>query len=114
MSYRVCNIPGCPELIKGGGQCREHRRRRPSPRAQGYDAAWERTRAQYVKWMGGPDAGCEHCGKPAGPSPHVHHVDGLGPSGPHGHDFSNLELLCAPCHSRITARETGAGGGRTA
>lgn len=111
---RVCNVPGCPELTKSG-RCAEHRKgRRPSARAQGYNAKWERTRREYIDFAGGPDSPCEHCGKPAGPSPHVHHVDGLGPSGPHGHDFFNLELLCVSCHSRITARETGAGGGRAA
>lgn len=38
------------------------------------------------------------------PATEVDHVDGLGPLGPRGHDWSNLRALTKRCHSRVTAR----------
>jgi 5-methylcytosine-specific restriction protein A len=35
----------------------------------------------------------------------VHHLDGLGPTGPLGHKWVNLQALCQTHHSQITARE---------
>jgi 5-methylcytosine-specific restriction protein A len=39
----------------------------------------------------------------------VDHVDGLGPLGPRGHDWANLQALTKAHHSRKTGRETGFG-----
>jgi 5-methylcytosine-specific restriction protein A len=75
--------------------------RRPSPRKKGFNAKWERTRRAFLtmfpicQWH-------EGCMKPA---LHVHHLDGLGPDGPRGHDWGNLQGLCHPHHSTITAQE---------
>lgn len=45
----VCTVPGCPELIPGGGRCPAHqqeaRKQRGSMRAKAYDAKWERGNA---------------------------------------------------------------------
>lgn len=74
---------------------------RPSAHARGYDSRWERTRRRYLRRH--PICECDaDCGEP---STVVHHVDGLGPDGPHGHDESNLQALAKRCHDRITARE---------
>jgi len=35
----------------------------------------------------------------------VDHIDGLGPNGPRGHDWSNLRALCHSHHSQRTARD---------
>lgn len=66
----------------------------------GYDARWRRTRARYLR----EHPHCEHpdCRELAN---EVHHRDGRGPNGPRGHDAANLQALCKPHHSRITARE---------
>lgn len=36
---------------------------------------------------------------------HVHHIDNLGPLGPHGHDWDNLMGLTQTCHSQVTLHE---------
>ena len=42
------------------------------------------------------------CGQPA---TDVHHLDGQGPTGPRGHDYTNLVAMCHACHSKVTATE---------
>lgn len=113
---RPCpGIPGhppCPNLTTGGRcpNCRAtgHRRadaNRPTPRARGYDAEWERTRSAYLA----EHPRCEEPGCPH-PSTDVDHIDGAGPLGPRGHDWSNLQALCHSHHSQKTARQDGAFG----
>ena len=104
---RVCAEPGCPRLATDT-RCEEHRKakrrredkRRPSSRQRGYDAQWERTRDEYRRRY-------PHCEEPGchEAATDVHHLDGLGPLGPRGHDWSNLVSLCHAHHSRITATE---------
>lgn len=105
----VCSEPGCPELVDRSGPCdscrRERRRtsdrRRPSARARGYDAEWQRTRADYLAanpWCE-DETGCLE------PATDVDHKDGQGPSGPRGHDWNNLRSLCHSHHSKRTARD---------
>lgn len=107
-SLRPCSEPGCPELVRGG-KCEVHRlldrkrsdRRRPGPRDRGYDTRWERTQAAYL-------AAHPYCEDEEGciePATDVHHLDGLGPLGPRGHDWDNLQSLCHPHHSKRTARD---------
>ncbi len=64
---------------------------------RGYDARWGQTRKRYLR----DHPTCEHpaCDEPA---VDVHHLDGLGPKGPRGHDPTNLQALCHPHHSIIT------------
>lgn len=68
---------------------------RPSFYQRGYDHRWQRTRRRFLR----THPTCERCGAPA---QDVHHLDGLGPLGPRGHDPANLQPLCHSCHSRIT------------
>lgn len=86
-------------------RCPEHRRKenRPNSRQRGYTAAWERERKRYLTAY--PWCACG-CGARA---TDVHHIDGLGPDGPRGFDWDNLEALAHGCHSARTAAEQPAG-----
>lgn len=97
---RVCNVPGCPDFVVYRGRCDEHRPQRGSMRAAGYGGKWEKTRAEFLKGMDF----CNDCGSRE--RLQVHHIDGLGPKGPRGHDPFNLETLCHSCHSRRTRAES--------
>lgn len=77
---------------------------RPSSTKRGYDRRWERTRASYLASHPTCEQhGCEEAAQD------VHHLDGLGPLGPDGHDPGNLEALCHSHHSQRTASEQPAG-----
>lgn len=102
-----CAVPGCPELVSRG-RCETHRlelraeqdARRESARDRGYDREWEQTRKDFLEehpWCSWPT-----CTRPA---VDVHHLDGLGPLGPRGHDWGNLQGLCHGHHSQVTNRE---------
>ena len=73
---------------------------RPNSTARGYGHPWRRTRGRYLKHH--PTCEHEHCDQPA---IEVHHLDGLGPKGPRGHKWDNLQALCKSHHSSITAHE---------
>lgn len=104
----VCTTTGCTSPAPPGrSRCDPHRReynatvdsRRPTAAARGYDRKWQATRAAYLN----THPMCEDgCGQPA---TDVDHIDGLGPNGPHGHDWSNLRALAHACHGRRTARD---------
>lgn len=107
---QVCPTPGCPNITAAGrchGCAQAARGRRRSSAAAGYDARWYRTRAAYLREH--PYCECDkHASEPWILRPRateVHHVDGLGPLGPRGHDWSNLKALTKSCHSHITATE---------
>lgn len=72
--------------------------RRPSAAAQGYDAEWRRIRAEHLAQF----PNCVSCGRPGS---HVDHRIPLKQGGTHDH--SNLQTLCAGCHSRKTASQDG-------
>jgi 5-methylcytosine-specific restriction protein A len=103
----------CPQPAVERGRCAAHAaayraavdRRRPRARQRGYGARWERTRRRKLRLT----PNCERCGAPA---TDVHHLDGLGPNGPDGHELWNLESLCKSHHSRTTSAEQ-PGGFRT-
>lgn len=109
-TLQVCPTPGCPTLTTSG-RCqpctREARSRRPSSAAKGYGSRWYRTRRAYLQ----ANEFCEcdeHSKLPWILRPRateVHHRDGLGPNGPRGFDWSNLQALTKSCHSKITAAE---------
>lgn len=112
---RACAEPGCGQPAwHPHNRCEPHRlaqrkandQHRPNARARGYDARWQRTRAAYLA----AHPLCAHCGKPG---QHVDHIDGGGPLAPNGHDPTNLQTLCAPCHSRKTNAHDGGGWGGT-
>lgn len=83
-------------------RCPKHRHKdtRPNSRLRGYTKEWERTRAAYLAQF--PD--CQHQGC-LEPATQVDHIDGKGPLGPKGHDWSNLRGFCASHHSQRTARD---------
>ena len=99
---KVCATSGCPELTEGT-YCDTHRKqkrkasdaKRPNARQRGYGVKWQRTRSLMLTLC----PTCQ-CGEQA---TEVHHIDGLGPNGPRGHDYFNLEPLCKSCHSKRTA-----------
>ncbi|HEV7251665.1 MAG TPA: HNH endonuclease signature motif containing protein [Mesorhizobium sp.] len=68
--------------------------RRPSARARGYDATWQKARAEFLTH----NPTCRFCGKPAIVVDHVK---------PHKGDQrlfwlkSNWQALCTPCHSSV-------------
>lgn len=117
----LCAVTGCSQLVPYG-RCEEHRleqrrdsdARRPSAARRGYDRSWRTIRDDYLT---------EHpyCQDPrcaALPiwrrtlATDVDHVDGLGPDGPGGNDWANLQALCHPHHSEKTARHDGGFGRR--
>lgn len=102
----VCAEPGCPNLtdttrcqVHTKAKKRAEDRRRPSARARGYDTKWQKTRARHLR----VHPLCQHPEGCIERATDVHHLDGLGPKGPRGHDPSNLQALCHEHHSRITA-----------
>jgi 5-methylcytosine-specific restriction enzyme A len=105
-SPSVCTTPGCAGLAAAGrGQCPGCIRKRRQQRARidaTYDTVWASTSEAFLRahpWCQEP--GCTQR------SAETHHRDGLGPSGPRGHDWSNLEALCKRHHSIRTAQATG-------
>ena len=109
----VCTTPGCPTLTRGGrceecqGEARARRSRlRRSGTEAGYDTRWRRTRAAFLREH--PYCECDECTElpmPLRPAAtEVDHIDGLGPLGPRGHDWSNLRAMTKAHHSRETAR----------
>lgn len=105
----VCAQPGCPTLATYRGRCDKHRtdHARPNSTARGYDARWTRTRAAYL--AAHPTCECDQCLElPLHARPRaadVHHRDGLGPLGPRGHDWTNLQALTHEHHSQQTSRD---------
>lgn len=100
----VCSTPGCPALTEGRF-CPDHRQappdKRPSAHRRGYDAQWRKTRAQFLK----THPTCQDASGCLKPATDVDHIDGLGPNGPRGYDWSNLRSLCHSHHSQRTARD---------
>lgn len=108
---QVCSTPGCPTLTASGKcpACRNKGRRdsdskRPSATERGYDTKWRRVRAKYLKrYPGCEEPGCSER------ATQVDHIDGLGPLGPAGYDWSNLRSYCHAHHSQRTARDQASG-----
>jgi 5-methylcytosine-specific restriction protein A len=100
----TCNVNGCTRPAPPGqGRCEPHRlaqrkthdQRRPNANQRGYDKRWRTTRAGYLA----ANPRCVVCDQPA---TDVDHIDGMGPSSPRGHDWSNLQAMCHACHTRKT------------
>lgn len=107
MILRSCTVCGA---LSDRSRCPQHRPKdnRPSAAQRGYDARWRQTRARFLA----KHPTCEHPGC-SEPSTDAHHLDGLGPSGPRGHDESNLQALCSRHHKLITAQLQPGGWART-
>lgn len=100
-----CVEPGCPNLVTHGGRCSEcahlsYAANRPSPRAVGYDAQWERERKRHLEL----EPWCRSCG--AGiPATDVDHVI------PHRGERwlfdlpGNRQSLCSLCHKTKSGHE---------
>jgi 5-methylcytosine-specific restriction protein A len=105
---KPCANRGCPTLTTAT-RCQRHTKekrrredkRRPNSKARGYNAKWERTRTRYLR----NHPICEDTEGCITKATDVHHLDGLGPLGPKGHDHTNLQALCHSHHSRVTALE---------
>jgi len=85
-------------------------RSRPSPHARGYTKRWRKVRRMYM-------AGHPLCEDPFGvhgvwsvPGRHVDHIVPLSRGG--GDEESNLQTLCASCHSKKTVLYDGGFGGQ--
>ena len=105
---KICAEPGCPELCNAiycdahyRARRRASDRQRPSASERGYDAKWRQTRRGYLRHY----PLCQDATGCISPATDVHHLDGLGPSGEHGHDPDNLQALCHRHHSIITSQE---------
>lgn len=112
----TCNVNGCTRPAPPGqGRCEPHRlaqrkthdQRRPNANQRGYDKRWRATRAGYLA----ANPRCVVCDQPA---TDVDHIDGMGPSSPRGHDWSNLQAMCHACHTRKTNTHDGGGWNRNA
>ena len=104
----VCAERGCPELADERfcakhtkDYFREHESRRESAQSKGYDAQWRKTRLEFLRAypVCQDEMGC------VAKATDVDHIDGLGPKGPRGHDWTNLRALCHSHHSKRTARD---------
>jgi 5-methylcytosine-specific restriction protein A len=113
-ALRPCRSPGCPELVRMGGEgrgyCDKHR---PPEPPRGADAAWRRlystkwwrieSKAQLMR-----EPWCAECARQGRPRVRATQVDHIVP---HRGDTilfrsrSNLQSLCAVCHGAKTARE---------
>lgn len=109
MPMRAPSIRACGCVVASGERCqhmaaadRERKARfdqqRPSARQRGYDSAWDRARAEYLK----ANPRCVMCGAPSRVVDH---------KTPHRGDKrlfwlrSNWQALCTPCHSSRKQRE---------
>jgi 5-methylcytosine-specific restriction protein A len=102
---RACIVCGA---LSANQRCATHApAKRSSAARRGYDAQWRRTRARFLR----AHPRCEHGGCTE-PATEAHHLDGLGPNGPAGHDEFNLQALCGRHHSQVTAREQPGGWAR--
>lgn len=115
LARSVCSTPGCPTLVHPAGRCAECKAKAAALRRvkggsskgkRGYGVAWQRTRAAYLRAH--PLCMCTECDAVPVPlrqtATEVDHIDGLGPLGPRGHDWSNLRAMTKAHHSRDTAR----------
>lgn len=99
---------GCGRISKGrycescaaqiANRRQRSERQRGSAAARGYGHRWRRTRARFL--AAHPVCAIDGCSELA---TDAHHLDGLGPLGPDGHNEANLQALCHSHHSAITA-----------
>jgi 5-methylcytosine-specific restriction endonuclease McrA len=108
MPFKAPHICSCGKIVAADVRCECQRagdaarkarfdRTRPSARARGYDAEWQRERAIFLS----ADPICRGCGAPANTVDHVI---------PHKGDKrlfwdrSNWQPLCTTCHNRHKQR----------
>jgi 5-methylcytosine-specific restriction enzyme A len=98
---RSCETPYCSREAAVGGYCRECRREavRPTRQQLGYDAAWYRFRARYLR----EHPLCEPC-RARGRltlATEPHHKKPLREYPELKYDEANLVACCRACHTRI-------------
>ena len=104
---RPCSYPGCPALVDGR-YCPAHQKeidqrynqyQRDPATATRYGVEWRRIRERFL--VAHPL--CELCRQDGRltPAEHVHHILPLDRGGTN--DEANLQALCRPCHSRVSA-----------
>jgi len=106
---RPCSQAGCPNLTDGRF-CASHAKAeakrydkydRDPKHNKRYGSGWRKIRAMFLAWKPLCEI-CEGEGRLVTATT-VHHVKPLADGGTH--DFSNLQALCHPCHSRIHAQQ---------
>lgn len=109
-AHSVCSTPGCPVLVSAAGRCPECKARAAAARSpiknRGRSARWQRTSKAYLQ--ANPLCECAECEAIAAPlrprATEVDHIDGLGPLGPRGYDWTNLRAMTKAHHARETAQ----------
>lgn len=111
---KPCATPRCPKLVREGRYCEDHQqqdtrkrydRERGTRQDRGYGRAWQALRQEILlrdKYT------CQACGcfvTMRKGDAHVDHVLAKEKGGTD--DESNLQTLCASCHSRKTIAEDG-------
>jgi 5-methylcytosine-specific restriction protein A len=105
----ACRKPGCPGIVRDG-KCsvcgdvakrtrqRQYDEQRGSAAQRGYDRQWQRLRLAFLR----RNPLCIECSK-VGITVAATEVDHITPKRDGGQDeWSNLQPLCKPCHSRKT------------
>jgi hypothetical protein len=100
---RPCHTPGCLGLSTTSYclRCRAfHRQQRgPAP----YDnPRWRACSRAFLRVH--PVCANKECSRPA---TEAHHIDGLGPTGSRGYDWTNLLPVCKAHHSQLTVAMLG-------
>lgn len=95
-------MPRRPPVHRPRGHTHRAPDRRPSAHRRGYDAAWQRTRAAFLR-LHPLCADCRGAGRLA-VAEHVHHRQKLTERPDLKHDFANLAGLCEAHHNARTAR----------
>ena len=103
-ALRPCTHPGCRALVRGESRCPSHPYLRSAriPDAFLQTGRWRGLRAVYLK----RHPLCVHCGAPAA---HVDHIVSRQVAPALALEWSNLQGLCVPCHTRKTNAQDGAG-----
>ena len=107
-SARMCNYPGCPNLVydKGASRCPEHQaemvreytaRRRAEGKAADYGPEWAKISKRFLQ----VNHICVRCGHP---SEIAHHIIERTQGG--SDEWGNLLPLCNVCHTYIHKKAT--------
>lgn len=96
---RYCLEPGCTAKARRKPRCPKHERRVGTTAQRGYGAAWQRLSRAYLHAHPMCECGCGRR------SEHTDHMVSKARGGTD--DWSNLQALSCPCHSRKTVMEDG-------
>lgn len=106
----ACQQPGCPNKIRHGAYCDQHRRRRAQQRRHDHHelafyntARWRR----FCAWFKARHPLCERCKKQGRltPTEHVDHVIPRSERPDLEYDEGNCQGLCRSCHSTKTLED---------